>query len=185
MSGAVPELWVPVGIDEAELSPVAIDFAEQAHFLVFGDTECGKTALLKSICSSLVQANSPSQVKLILADYRRTMLGVVDSDHLAGYAASQSVLSTMMNELASKIAERMPGPDVTPQQLRERSWWSGPEIFVVVDDYDLVATASGNPLTVLADYLPHARDIGLHLVVARAVPGRIANDVRPDHLSHA
>ncbi|WP_236077863.1 type VII secretion protein EccCa [Rhodococcus sp. P1Y] len=169
--GAVPELWVPVGIDEAELSPVAIDFAEQAHFLVFGDTECGKTALLKSICSSLVQANSPSQVKLILADYRRTMLGVVDSDHLAGYAASQSVLSTMMNELASKIAERMPGPDVTPQQLRERSWWSGPEIFVVVDDYDLVATASGNPLTVLADYLPHARDIGLHLVVARRSGG--------------
>lgn len=169
--GTTPELWVPVGIDEAELSPVAIDFAEQAHFLVFGDTECGKTALLKSICSSLMQSNSPSQVKLILADYRRTMLGVVESDHLAGYAASQPVLSTMMTELAAKIAERMPGPDVTPQQLRERSWWSGPEIFVIVDDYDLVATASGNPLAVLADYLPHARDIGLHLVVARRSGG--------------
>ena len=60
---------------------------------------------------------------------------------------------------------------MTPQQLRERSWWSGPEIFVIVDDYDLVATASGNPLTVLADYLPHARDIGFHLVVARRSGG--------------
>ncbi len=166
-----PELWVPVGIDEAELKPVAVDFAEQAHFLVFGDTECGKTALLKSICSSLVESNSPAQVKIVLVDYRRTMLGAIDAEHLAGYAASAPVLSTMMAELATKLGERMPGADVTPQQLRERSWWSGPEIFVIVDDYDLVATASGNPLTVLADYLPHARDIGFHLVVARRSGG--------------
>ena len=167
----VPELWIPVGIDEAELKPIAVDFAEQAHFLVFGDTECGKTALLKSICSSLVEANNATQVKLILADYRRTMLGAVDSEHLAGYAASAPVLSTMMAELTTKLADRMPGPDVTQQQLRERSWWSGPEIFVIVDDYDLVATASGNPLAGLADYLPHARDIGFHLVVARRSGG--------------
>ncbi len=169
--GDTPELWVPIGIDEAELKPVAVDFAEQSHFLVFGDTECGKTALLRSICASLVEANTSSQVKLILADYRRTMLGTVVGDHLAGYAASQTVMTTMMGELASKLADRMPGPDVTQQQLRERTWWQGPEIFVIVDDYDLVATASGNPLTVLADYLPHARDIGFHLIVARRSGG--------------
>ncbi len=169
--GPAAELWVPLGIDEAELKPVAVDFAEQSHFLVFGDTECGKTSLLTSICTSLVEANSPAQVKLILADYRRTMLGAIESDHLAGFAASQSVLTTMMTELAAKLAERMPGPGVTQQQLRERSWWSGPEIFVIVDDYDLVATASGNPLTVLAEYLPHARDIGFHLVLARRSGG--------------
>ncbi len=169
--GSVPELRVPIGIDEAELDPVTLDFAEQAHFLVFGDTECGKTALLESICSSLVEANTPSQVKLILADYRRTMLGTVDTDHLAGYAASQAVLMTMMTELAAKLADRMPGPDVTQQQLRERTWWSGPEIFVIVDDYDLVATSTGNPLTVLVEYLPHARDIGLHVVLSRRSGG--------------
>ncbi|MCZ4078133.1 type VII secretion protein EccCa [Rhodococcus sp. H36-A4] len=169
--GSVPELRVPIGIDEAELDPVSLDFAEQAHFLVFGDTECGKTALLESICTSLIEANTPSQVKLILADYRRTMLGTVDTDHLAGYAASQAVLMTMMTELAAKLADRMPGPDVTQQQLRERTWWSGPEIFVIVDDYDLVATSTGNPLTVLVEYLPHARDIGLHVVLSRRSGG--------------
>ncbi|ORI23200.1 type VII secretion protein EccCa [Rhodococcus sp. 1168] len=169
--GPVPELRVPIGIDEAELDPVTLDFAEQAHFLVFGDTECGKTALLESICISLVEANTPAQVKLILADYRRTMLGTVDTDHLAGYAASQAVLMTMMTELAAKLADRMPGPDVTQQQLRERTWWSGPEIFVIVDDYDLVATSTGNPLTVLVEYLPHARDIGLHVIVSRRSGG--------------
>ncbi|SNT44478.1 type VII secretion protein EccCa [Rhodococcoides kyotonense] len=166
-----PELSVPIGVDEAELMPVYIDFAEQSHFLMFGDTECGKTSLLRSMCASLVEANTPSRVRVLLVDYRRTMLGTVTGDHLAGYAASQSVLTTLMGELATKLAARMPGPDVTQRELRERSWWSGPEIFVMVDDYDLVSTPSGNPLSVIVEYLPHARDIGLHLVVARRSGG--------------
>ncbi|MCL2534086.1 MAG: type VII secretion protein EccCa [Nocardiaceae bacterium] len=164
-------LSVPIGIDEAELAPVYLDFADQPHFLMFGDSACGKTTLLRGICLGLMESNTPQQAKLIIGDYRRTMLGVVEGDHLAGYAASASTFTTMMNDLAGILAGRMPGPDTTQQQLRERSWWSGPEIYVVVDDYDLVATSSGNPLTPLVDYLAHAKDLGLHLIVARRSGG--------------
>jgi S-DNA-T family DNA segregation ATPase FtsK/SpoIIIE len=65
----------------------------------------------------------------------------------------------------------MPPEVVTQKQLRDRSWWSGPEIFVVVDDYDLVAGAAHNPLMPLIEILPHARDVGLHLVLARRSGG--------------
>lgn len=65
----------------------------------------------------------------------------------------------------------MPDEFVSQRQLRDRSWWSGPDIYVVVDDYDLVAGATGNPLTPLADFLPHAKDLGLHLIVARRSGG--------------
>jgi S-DNA-T family DNA segregation ATPase FtsK/SpoIIIE len=41
----------------------------------------------------------------------------------------------------------------------------------VVDDYDLVATPASNPLTALLEYLPYARDLGLHLTVARRSAG--------------
>ncbi|QCQ92152.1 type VII secretion protein EccCa [Rhodococcus sp. SGAir0479] len=164
-------LAVPIGIDEAELAPVYLDFADQPHFLVFGDSASGKTTLLRGICAGLMESNTPRQAKLIIGDYRRTMLGVVEGDHLAGYAASATTLATMMTDLAGILASRMPGPDTTQQQLRERSWWSGPEIYVVVDDYDLVATSSGNPLTPLLDYLAHAQDLGLHLIVARRSGG--------------
>ena len=169
--GGTPELGVPIGIDEAELAPVVLDFAENPHFVVFGDSECGKTSLLRGICRSLAQANSSDRVKIIVADYRRTLLGTVDSDHLAGYAASQAALTSMIVDLAGRMSDRMPGSDVTQQQLRDRSWWDGPEVFVIVDDYDLVATSSGNPLAPLVEHLPHARDIGLHLVVARRSGG--------------
>jgi DNA segregation ATPase FtsK/SpoIIIE, S-DNA-T family len=60
---------------------------------------------------------------------------------------------------------------VTTSQLRERSWWSGPEIVVLVDDYDLLAPAGPGPLTPLLEFLPQARDVGLHLVVLRRSGG--------------
>ncbi len=118
-----------------------------------------------------MESNTPQQAKLIIGDYRRTLLGVVEGDQLAGYAASATTFTTMMNDLAGILASRMPGPDTTQQQLRERSWWAGPEIYVVVDDYDLVATSSGNPLTPLIDYLAHAKDLGLHVIIARRSGG--------------
>jgi S-DNA-T family DNA segregation ATPase FtsK/SpoIIIE len=65
----------------------------------------------------------------------------------------------------------MPGPEVTQRQLCDRSWWTGPELYVVVDDYDLVAGGGVNPLSPLLQYLPHARDLGLHLVLARRSGG--------------
>ncbi|WP_280366390.1 type VII secretion protein EccCa [Nocardia wallacei] len=167
----VPNLQIPIGLNESELAPVFLNMAEQPHFLIFGDSECGKTNLLRSVIRGIVDANAPSQAKLIIGDYRRTLLGVVETLHLAGYAPSSQQLQLMVGELVGILNSRMPGPDVTQQQLRDRSWWTGPEIYVVVDDYDLVVTSSGNPLSVLVEYLAHAKDIGFHLIVARRSGG--------------
>ena len=42
---------------------------------------------------------------------------------------------------------------------------------MLVDDYDLVATGPANPLRPLEEFLPQARDIGLHLVLTRRSGG--------------
>ncbi|UYP17981.1 type VII secretion protein EccCa [Rhodococcus sp. Z13] len=164
-------LSVPVGIDESELAPVTVDFADSPHLMVFGDSGCGKTALLRTVCRGLTEANTGAQVRIVVGDYRRTMLGVVEGGHLGGYAPSPTVLAGMAKELAGIFERRLPGPETTQQQLRDRSWWTGPEVFVVVDDYDMVATSGQNPLSPLLDYLPQGKDIGLHLVVARRSGG--------------
>jgi S-DNA-T family DNA segregation ATPase FtsK/SpoIIIE len=44
-------------------------------------------------------------------------------------------------------------------------------VFVVVDDYDLVATTQSSPVQSLQPLMAQARDTGLHLVVARRVGG--------------
>ena len=166
-----PRRRVPFGIDERDLQVAYADFEVDPLLLVFGDTECGKTSMLRSICRSLVAGNSPESAKLVIVDYRRGLLGEVEGDHLAGYAATESTLVPMIDHLVQILARRAPGPEVTPQQLRERSWWSGPHIYLVVDDLDLVITSAGNPLLPLVEHLPHARDIGFSLVAARRSAG--------------
>src|SRR3712207_9455800 len=43
------------------------------------------------------------------------------------------------SEVAASLRGRLPGPEVGVRELRDRSWWSGPDVYVLVDDYDLVA----------------------------------------------
>ncbi|MFQ6324598.1 type VII secretion protein EccCa [Nocardia sp. CWNU-33] len=161
---------VAIGIGESELQPLVLNFGAQPHFMAFADIECGKTTLLRNIVMGLVENSNAEQARVILIDYRRTMLGVIEGDQLAGYSTSSQTSIGMIREVAGYLAKRIPGSDITPKQLRERSWWSGPEIYVVVDDYDMVATGE-NPLEPLLEFLPQARDIGMHLIVARRSGG--------------
>ncbi|MET7768266.1 type VII secretion protein EccCa [Nocardia sp. NPDC005366] len=158
-----------IGSSESELQPVVLDFAEQPHLLIFGDVGCGKTTLLRNIAQGIVENSHPNKSRIILVDYRRTMLGAIDGPHLAGYSTSAQTSVPTLKEVAQFVSDRIPGPDITPAQLRERSWWTGPEVYVIVDDYDMVA--SNNPLLPLVDLLPQARDIGLHVIIARRAGG--------------
>jgi S-DNA-T family DNA segregation ATPase FtsK/SpoIIIE len=145
--------------------------ATDPHFLVFGDTESGKTNFLRVLAQRIAEAYTPEQARILLVDYRRGLLGAVSSEHLIGYGTDLSRTANMVGEVATAMAERLPGPEVTADQLRNRSWWRGSDLYLLVDDYDLVAGGTGNPLTALVDYLPQARDIGLHVVLARRSGG--------------
>ncbi|MGV9614062.1 type VII secretion protein EccCa [Nocardia xishanensis] len=160
---------VLIGLSESELAPVVLDFEESPHLLVFADVGCGKTTLLRNIAQGIVENSHPNEARVILVDYRRTMLGAIDGPHLAGYSTSAQTSVPTLKEVAGFVSQRLPGADITPAQLRERSWWTGPEVYVIVDDYDMVA--SNNPLLPLMDLLPQARDIGLHVIIARRSGG--------------
>ncbi len=162
---------VVVGLGENELEPLVLDFGSEPHLMAFADVECGKTTLLRNIAMGIVESASPEEARIIMIDYRRTMLGVVEGEQLAGYSTSSQTCSSMIKDVVGFLTERIPGADITPQQLRERSWWTGPEIYLLVDDYDMVVQGSNNPLMPLLEYLPQARDIGLHLVVTRRTGG--------------
>jgi S-DNA-T family DNA segregation ATPase FtsK/SpoIIIE len=166
-----PEAGIAIGVDENTLSPVFLDFDADPHFIVFGDSEAGKTNLLRLILKGITERYTPDQARVVIGDYRRSLLGVVTTDHLLEYAAAQPALQAFLGDIRGSMERRIPGPDVTQEQLQNRSWWSGPELFLVVDDYDLVATASGNPLGQLLEVLPFAKDVGLHIIIARRSGG--------------
>ncbi|XVU25178.1 type VII secretion protein EccCa [Actinoplanes sp. CA-054009] len=170
-AGAGAGLRMPIGLAEADLRPVEIDFASDPHFLLFGDAECGKSTFLRTLATTITQRFAPEEARIILVDYRRSLMDLPESEHRIGYGIQAAKTLELMQSVAGYMERRLPGPDVTAQQLRDRSWWTGPELFVLVDDYDLVVAGPTNPLTPLLEYLPQARDIGLHLILTRRAGG--------------
>jgi len=164
---------VPVGVAEAGLAPVRWDFAAEPHFLVFGEHESGKSNMLRLLVHGVAEAAERGELKahFFVVDYRRGLIGAVPANYEGGYAATAAAATELLRDVATALQARIPGPEVTPEQLRTRSWWSGSEVFVLVDDYDVVASATGNPLAPLVEVLPYARDVGLHLIVARQSGG--------------
>ncbi len=163
---------VPIGLSELNLGPAGVDvFGSSPHLLVFGDGETGKTNLLQVLLTGLMKARPPDQLGFVVVDYRRTLLDVVPPEYLLAYSTSDEQTSQVAQEISGAVRQRIPGPDVTSAQLRDRSWWSGIDVVVVADDYDLVATSTGNPLTPFVEFVPQGRDLGLHLILARRTGG--------------
>ncbi|WP_447644377.1 type VII secretion protein EccCb [Nocardioides zeae] len=160
-----------LGVNEKELAPVGLDVDAEPHLLVFGDGRSGKSALLRSYVREVMRTRTPKQAQVVVVDYRRSLLGEVPDDYQLNYLTSAAQATPLLRDLAKYLENRIPGPDVTPDQLRNRSWWQGSEVFVVVDDYDLVSTGQNSPVQPLQPLLAQARDVGLHLVVARRSGG--------------
>jgi S-DNA-T family DNA segregation ATPase FtsK/SpoIIIE len=164
---------VVIGIEEARLLPVTLDFEADPHFLVFGEGESGKSNFLRLVATGLVEEVAAGRLdaRFMVIDYRRSLMGVVPEEYSAGYAVAGPAALSMMTQLAEALRDRLPGPEVTAEQLRTRSWRTGKDVYVFVDDYDLVASPAMNPLGPLVELLPYARDVGLHVVVARHCGG--------------
>lgn len=148
----VPEGTVLLGIDDQRFEPIALNFAEQPHLLVLGDRGCGKTAALRAL---LLQLDPRS--RRIVVDPRRTMAGVTGVEHLTTAAGLTTVLDSVCNELALRASDS----DQT----------AAPAVYLVVDDYELIADAVAHPLGGVLQFLSRARDIGLHIIIARCSAG--------------
>jgi S-DNA-T family DNA segregation ATPase FtsK/SpoIIIE len=175
-SGTVPSL--PIGIDEDALAPVFWDFGSDPHFTVFGEPRCGKTNLLRVIGRQVTDRYTEEEAKLVILDYRHNLLDLAAMPHTLAHGFTSKNADEIMQSVAQGLTKRLPPADITAEQLRARDWWHGPELFILVDDYELVATAS-NPLVRILDLIPLARDIGIHVVVARSIGGAARSMYEP------
>ncbi|CAL9293694.1 ESX secretion system protein EccC [Streptomyces sp. enrichment culture] len=166
-----PNRGISFALDEDNLQPVFVDFDQDPFFLIFGESESGKSNLLKLLIQRLTERYDGDECKLFVVDNRRSLLGLTPNSHLAEYIPMSNQMQHHMDALANLMQRRTPTADVTPDQLRDRSWWRGPTVYIVIDDYDLVSTSSGNPLSGLTELLPFARDVGVRFIIARSTAG--------------
>ncbi|MEU5655346.1 type VII secretion protein EccCa [Streptomyces sp. NPDC047737] len=161
-----------LGIDQEALEPVWHDFSRTPHLIVVGDTESGKTNLLRRISKGITDRYAPDEAKIIVVDYRRTLVDAVPEEYRIGHVISLDNLNETVEGAARAMKGRVPGADIAPARMRQCDWWTGPRLFILVDDYDMVSGNSfQSPFEPLFENLTLGFEMGLHLVVARSAMG--------------
>ncbi|WP_129842777.1 type VII secretion protein EccCa [Streptomyces sp. RFCAC02] len=166
-----PDEGIAIGIGEADLEPVFIDFDRDPFLFVLGESESGRTAALRLIMRKLAERYGPTEARFAITDFRRSLMAAAPEAYVAGYATSEAKLTTDMVSVRALFEKRAPKDSITLQELRARDWWSGPRMFVIVDDHDLTPGGGKSPFGLLAEHLPYARDTGICFVVARSSAG--------------
>ncbi|MFI9274610.1 type VII secretion protein EccCa [Kitasatospora sp. NPDC052896] len=173
LPSAEGDLRICLGLDEQRLEPVWHDFSTNGHLMVLGDGESGKTNALRLAIRAVTSRYTPEQARIAIADPGRGLLAMVPEEYRVGYVVDRDSLGLLAKNTAVSLGKRVPGPDITPERLARRDWWSGPLLFLVIDDYDLLAASTGQPapLAPLVSLLSHGPAIGMHVVVARSTSG--------------
>jgi type VII secretion protein EccCb len=168
-------------VNELDLQPVYLNFAENAHLMVTGRRECGRTTTLATIMceigrvyapgASVAPPTSQRSAQVWLVDPRRQLLTVLGNDYVEKFAYNLDGVSVMMDELAAVLARREPPPGLSAEELLSRAWWSGPEIFLIIDDVQQLPPGFDSPLHKAAPWVTRATDVGLHVIITRTFGG--------------
>jgi type VII secretion protein EccCb len=170
-------------ISELDLAPVYLNFAENAHLMVTGRRECGRTTTLATIMSEIGRLYAPGassapppppgkpSAQVWLVDPRRQLLTVLGPEYVEKFAYNLDGVQAMMNDMSALLASREPPPGLSAEELLAHSWWSGPEIFLIVDDIQQMPAGFDSPLHKAAAWVTRAADVGLHVIVTRTFGG--------------
>lgn len=164
---------IPLGVEEETMGTLWHDFSTSPHLIVVGDAESGKTNLLRLTAKAIIDRYTPAEARIMVIDYRRELVEAVPDAYRLGHAVSLDALKELVDGAARAVKTRLPGADIAPSRMRLCDWWTGPRLFVLVDDYDMVGGGGplNQPFAPLMDHLALGYEVGMHLVVARSAAG--------------
>ena len=168
---------IPFAIGESALQPMAVPARQVPNLLVVGRQGCGKTTTLAALGQSIASRLSPDEAQITIIDPKTTLIGKVQGPAVRAYAYTAEDIDGTLTELGVILRDRLPPSGLTQEQLINRPRWNGPHHFLLIDDeHELRASGlAGKPAATapLWDLIERAREIGLHVIVAR-LPGNWA-----------
>ena len=162
-----------------------VDMGKESPFLlVTGREDCGRTNALAAIMHEIKRVYAPGSTAALqagtdddrpraqvwLIDPRRELLKVLGSDYLERFIYRNNEVGPWAAELNRILTARLPEAGLGVEDSLARRW-SGPEIFLIVDDGDRLPAGYDAPLRELVPSAHAASDIGLRIVYARRFGG--------------
>jgi S-DNA-T family DNA segregation ATPase FtsK/SpoIIIE len=152
---------LPFGLRQDTMEAAMLDLTgRDQHLLVFGDTESGKSTLLRGIARGLVERYTADELVIAVMDVRGDIAKEIPDAYLGGHASNSRDARGLAAAISEELAARQDSGTTT-----------GPRIVVIADDYDILSSGGTEPLRPLLEFLPNARDARLHVLIARPVAG--------------
>jgi S-DNA-T family DNA segregation ATPase FtsK/SpoIIIE len=165
---------VVVALRERDLSPIVWNLRRQPHLAVLGKPKSGRTTALRSTCRAVMDVYGPEQAQFHVIDIGRQMGRTFPREYMASYSLTASQARKNMLELVNKLQARKPpdDADLDPEAAATQRFWEGPELFVVIDnsellpynttDYPFKAAMMGGEG--IAELVPQGAQLGLHIL---------------------
>ncbi|MFJ2085546.1 FtsK/SpoIIIE domain-containing protein [Micromonospora chokoriensis] len=196
--GRGPRTRVVLGADAT--GPVHVDLAGQGpHTMLGGATGAGKSVLLQTLVTSLLLANRPDELNLVLVDFKggsaflpfercphvvslirstgETPADVFDDAAAARVLASiraevsrrESLLARHDGEIDRYWQKRLAGADLPPL----------PRLVLIFDEFGRVLDAAPDFVKELVNVAAKGRSLGMHLVLAtQSLQGKLSPELK-------
>lgn len=176
---AAMDKHLPLAISTEDLRVVTVPDHTSPHLLAVGSTQSGKTTILRNLINSIVQQFTAEEAQIVIVESRYALLAEQQKLAEAGYLmayADRNTLTQAVEKIKVAIEPRFPkmeeGQQLSAHAIQNRSWYSGPEVFVLIDGA-LAFSGSGfgnSPLDPLLELMSR-NDLGLHVYATGPAQG--------------
>ncbi len=180
-----PYGWLrfPVGLvdlpPEQRQEPFLLDLPREGHMLIAGASGTGKSALLRTIITSLALTHSPAQLHLYLIDFGGQALRIFEKlPHVGGTfgEGDEEYIHRLMRKLQGIIEERKQicmnyqmDDFLAYQRYRQSNGAPAlpelPAVVLVIDRFSEFRQAHEKDMEILLTIARHGRTYGVYLVV--------------------
>nr|NLD40219.1 type VII secretion protein EccC [Actinomycetales bacterium] len=164
-----PEL-VPVGLEESSVKTHYFDLLDRdANVMVLGESETGKTTLLKYLVEQMLARHTPNELVIAVFDPKRNLRDVFPPEYVGGYASSVAVAGGLVQGIIPDLDSRV--PRTVESQDSAETMAGKPRILMVMDDYDMIQMAGTNLLGELRRHIALSAEIRFQIFLTRRIQG--------------
>ena len=152
--------------------------------MITGREHCGRTNVVAAIMTEIERVYAPgssSALSIALADERpraqvwlvdpsRELLQTLSSDYVERFTYRSDEVATLARDLNRILLDRLPEAGLSVEESLTQTW-SGPEIFLIVNDAERLPAGYDAPLRELEQAANAASDVGLRVVYSRRFGG--------------
>lgn len=166
-------LRLPLGIRESTGEPAFAEMSREPHLLILGEAKSGMSETIGTIITSIAERYPTKEDAVVLLyDPKSSSLERIPETNLYAVVTNDDDFKREIQKLIDEhsTSARTVPEGATLADRQARNWWTGPEIFIVVDDWEQAAPHQSVKPVPVHELIHWVRkegyERGIHVIIA-------------------